>query len=88
VHHPVAKSFDVFVQPGVALLLNHFRSVRDRFLHELHHVGFGLKRLAKDCRPRRSRPEVGSGNLRIRTKSSAAAWRRFRAKVRWSFWSL
>jgi len=75
VGQPVAEKFRCIVQTRVALLLNHFRSVGDGFLHELDDVGLGLEEVT------RFDPEI----LRIRTKSSAAAWRRFRAKVRSSF---
>jgi hypothetical protein len=47
VDHPVAKKLCCFVQPCVALLLNHFRSVRDGLLNELHHVSLGLESVAR-----------------------------------------
>jgi hypothetical protein len=37
---PVPEKFRCYCP---ALLLNHFRSVRDSLLHELHHVGLGLE---------------------------------------------
>jgi len=43
VGEPVPKKHRRFVQPRVALLLNHLRSARDGLLHELHHVGLGLE---------------------------------------------
>ncbi len=45
--HPVAEKFRGFVQPRVALLLNHFRSVRDGLLHELDDVGLGLENVTR-----------------------------------------
>lgn len=36
-----ARIFRNFVQPRVALPLNQVRSVGDRLLHHLHHVGLG-----------------------------------------------
>jgi hypothetical protein len=43
VDHPVPpRIFRNFVQPRVALLLNHVRSVRHRLLNQLHHIGFRL----------------------------------------------
>src|SRR6266852_6424965 len=63
VGQPVPKEFRCFVQPGVALLLNHLRSVRDRFLHELHHVGFGFENVSRRIVALAEvGPEVGSGN--------------------------
>src|SRR2546430_16583401 len=38
VGQPVPEKFRCFVQSRVALMLNHFRSVRHGLLHELHHV--------------------------------------------------
>ncbi len=43
VGQPVPEEFRCFVQPRVALLLNHLRSVRDGLLNELHHIGLGLE---------------------------------------------
>ena len=47
VGQPVPKEFRGFVEPGVALLLNHVGSVGDCLLHELHHVGFGLENVTR-----------------------------------------
>jgi hypothetical protein len=44
---PVPKNFCCIVQPRVALVLNHLRSVRDGLMHELHHVGLGLENVAR-----------------------------------------
>src|SRR5258708_6195716 len=42
VGQPVPK-FRCFIQPRVALLLNHLRTVRNSLLHELHDIGLGLE---------------------------------------------
>src|SRR4029077_21200790 len=47
VGQPVTKKFRRIVQPRVALLLNHLRSVRDGLLHELHDVGLGLENVTR-----------------------------------------
>ena len=47
VGHPIAEKLCSIVQPRVALLLNHFRSGGDGFLHKLDDVGFGLESLAR-----------------------------------------
>ena len=46
VHHPAAESRR-FVEPRVALLLNHLRSIGDGPLHELDDVGLGLELLTR-----------------------------------------
>ena len=46
VGQPVPK-FRCFIQPRVALLLNHFRSVGDGLLHELDDVGLGLENVTR-----------------------------------------
>src|SRR4029077_9188976 len=43
----VPKKFRSIVQPRVALLLNHSRSVRDGFLHKLHYVGLRLESVTR-----------------------------------------
>src|SRR5580692_13037703 len=63
VEQPVAEKFGGIVQPCVALLLDHFRSVGDGLLHELDHVGLGLERVP--CRIvalAEVGPDIGSGN--------------------------
>ncbi|PYU18519.1 MAG: hypothetical protein DMG32_26115 [Acidobacteria bacterium] len=47
VGQPVPEKFRCFVQPRVALLLNHFRSVGDGLLHELDHLGLGLESVTR-----------------------------------------
>jgi hypothetical protein len=63
VGQPVPEEFRCFVQPRVALLLNHLRSVRDGLLHELDDVGLGLELLTRRIVALAEvGPEVGSGN--------------------------
>src|ERR1700733_6318364 len=47
VGQPVAEKFRCIVQPRVTLLLNQFRSVRDRLLDELHHVTLRLENVTR-----------------------------------------
>jgi hypothetical protein len=47
VGQPVAERFGCIVQPCVALLLNHFRSVGDGLLDELDNAGLGLEKLTR-----------------------------------------
>jgi len=47
VGQPVAEKFRDIVQSSIALLLNHFRSVRDCLLHELYDVGLGLENVTR-----------------------------------------
>jgi hypothetical protein len=47
VGQPVAEKFRCIVQPRVALLLNHFRSVGDGLLYELDDVGLGLESVTR-----------------------------------------
>ena len=61
---PIAEKFRSIVQPRVALLLNHFRSIGDGFLHELDDVGFGLESVT-----RRIVPSPKSGPRLIRQSS-------------------
>jgi len=53
----------------------------DSFLHELDDVGFGLEKVTVGLSPLpKSGPRFEPETLRISTKSSAAAWRRFRSE--------
>jgi hypothetical protein len=47
VGQPVAEKFRCIVQPRIALLLDHFRSVGDVLLHELDDVGLGLENVTR-----------------------------------------
>src|SRR5258706_14408716 len=47
VGQPGPEKLRWFVQSHVALLLNHFRSVRHGLLHELHHVDVGTKNVTR-----------------------------------------
>jgi hypothetical protein len=47
VDQAVAEKFRCMVQPPVTLLLNHFRSVGDRLLHELDQVSLGLESVTR-----------------------------------------
>ena len=47
VDQAVAEKFRCIVQPCVALLLNHFRSIGDGLLHELDDIGLGLEKITR-----------------------------------------
>jgi hypothetical protein len=47
VGHPVTEKFRYIIQPCVALLLNHFRSVGDGLLDEFDDVGLGLEKVTR-----------------------------------------
>jgi hypothetical protein len=47
VGYPVPQKIRCMIQSCVALLLNYLRSVRNRLLHKLHHIGLGLENVTR-----------------------------------------
>src|SRR5215468_896797 len=83
------KSLVGIVRPCVALLLNHFRSGGTASCTNLTTSALVLKASRVGLSPSpKSGPKFDPEILRIRRKSSAAACRRFRAKLRSSFCTL